>query len=171
MKAPLPANETVRLKALYHYNSLDTAAEEIFDDVTVTASELCGTPIALLSLIADDRQWLKAKVGIDISETPREVSFCSHAILQPDVMVVPDATKDERFADNPLVTGGPRIRFYAGAPLVTPEGHALGTLCVIGNAPRELQAHQLKGLKALGRIAVNLIRQRLHIAAVTEMAG
>jgi GAF domain-containing protein len=170
MSYPVPADESARMKALYHYNILDSAAEEIFDDVTITASELCGTPIALLTMLDQDRQWFKAKVGVDISEMPREMAFCAHAILSTDMTVVPDATKDARFAQNPVVTGGPKVRFYAGTPLITPEGHALGTLCVIDVAPRELQPHQAKGLQALGRIAVNLILQRLSLAEVTRMA-
>jgi len=171
MSYPLPANEADRLKALYHFDILDSAAEEIFDDLTLAASELCGTPIALLTLVDKDRQWFKSKVGLDVSETAREVAFCSHAILQTDVMAVADATKDERFANNPLVTGGPEIRFYAGAPLMTPEGHALGTLCVIDSKPREILPHESKGLLALGRIAVNLIRQRLHLAELAKLAA
>src|SRR6266699_2427061 len=131
MTAPLPASEKKRLKVLWQYQVLDTVPEEVFDDLTELAARICEAPIAMITLVDENRQWFKSKVGVTISETSRDISFCSHAIGQPDLFIVPDATKDERFAQNPLVISEPKVRFYAGAQLVTPDGHALGTLCVI----------------------------------------
>src|ERR1051325_468828 len=138
MQAPLPDNETDRLAALYSLDILDSAPEQDFDDIVALASNVCGTPMSLVPLLDTDRQWFKARVGVDDTGTERDVSFCSHAVLGRDLMVVPDATQDHRFADNPLVTGPMGIRFYAGAPLVTSDGYALGTLCVVDNQPRRL---------------------------------
>lgn len=126
--APPPRNEAARLAYLRSLQVLDTEPEEACDDLVRIAAEVCGTPIALISLIDEARQWFKSKIGIDAKETEREIAFCSHTILQHDVMVVEDATADPRFADNPLVTGDPHIRFYAGAPLETEHGLRLGTL-------------------------------------------
>ncbi len=154
MKPPVLTQEAKRLEALRQYHILDTPAEQVYDDITALAAFICDVPIALISLVEENRQWFKSKVGLAVSETSRDVSFCAHAIAQPDILIIHDALADERFAQNPLVTCAPNIRFYAGAPLITPSGDALGTLCVIDHQPRELSAVQLKTLEALARQVV-----------------
>ena len=149
--APFPEDEVQRLQALSYYQVLDTLPELAFDDLTFLATHICHTPIALVSLIDDHRQWFKLKVGISAEETPRDIAFCAHCILKSDIMVVPDTLDDPRFSDNLLVTQNPHIRFYAGAPITTPEGHNLRTLCVIDRVPRELTTNQQIALQALGR--------------------
>ena len=147
----MPIDEPARLAALKRYRILDTEPEQAFDDLTMLASQICGTPIALISLVDDDRQWFKSKVGLSLEQTSRNVAFCAHAIAGHDILVVPNALADDRFRGNPLVTGESHVRFYAGAPLITPDGHALGTLCVIDHVTRTLTAPQLQALDALRR--------------------
>ena len=160
MTAPIPQNETKRLTVLWQYEVLDTVPEEVFDDLTELAARICEAPIALISLVDENRQWFKSKVGVTVSETSRDVSFCAYAIAQSDLFIVPDATQDKRFASNPLVTSEPKIRFYAGAPLITPDGHALGTLCVIDKVPRELRPEQQQALRILARHVVSQLELR-----------
>jgi GAF domain-containing protein len=160
MSAPIPKNETKRLKVLWEYEVLDTVPEELFDDLTELAARICEAPIALISLVDESRQWFKSRVGIDIAETSRDVSFCAYAITQSGLFIVPDATKDPRFAKNPLVVSEPKIRFYAGAPLITPDGHALGTLCIVDKVPRELHPDQKQALIILARHVVSQLELR-----------
>ncbi|HYT31520.1 MAG TPA: GAF domain-containing protein [Thermoanaerobaculia bacterium] len=169
--APLPANESARLEALAGYEILDTPPEPEFDDLTLLASHICGAPQASISLVDRERQWFKSRVAVPANETPRDVAFCAHAILEDDVMIVPDAQADERFADNPLVTSGPGIRFYAGAPLINSEGHALGTLCVMDQVPRELAPDQVEGLRVLSRQVVAQLELRRRLRSEREQAG
>jgi signal transduction histidine kinase len=155
IKPPVPENENERLAALNSYQILDTLPEQGFDEITLIASEICQTPISLVSLIDDDRQWFKSNKGLEVTQTPKELAFCAHAILEPEkVMVVPDAQIDERFADNPLVTGTPQVVFYTGVPLINPDGYALGTLCVIDHKARQLNNAQILALKALANQVV-----------------
>ncbi len=168
MKAPVPGNETDRLAALYSLDILDSAPEQDFDDIVALASNVCGTPMSLVTLIDTDRQWFKARIGTDLVETDREISFCSHAILGRDLLVVPDATKDPRFSDNPQVACDDGIRFYAGAPLVTTEGFALGALCVVDDEPRRLDIEQLQALRALARQVTSQMELRRHAVALAN---
>ena len=154
MSYPTPENEAKRVEALRRYDLLDTPPEQSFDDFTHLASYICGTPIALITLVDSDRQWFKAKVGVEVSETPRDQAFCAHTILSSELMLVEDVASDARFANNPLVTSAPHIRFYAGAPLIDSEGFALGSLCVIDRTPRQLTEVQKRALTSLARQVV-----------------
>lgn len=162
MKSPVSTDEEARIAALQRYDILDTPNEQEYDDFTLLASEICDTPIALISFVDYDRQWFKSHQGLEVNETPRDVAFCSHAISDRATtpFIVRDALNDERFADNPLVINDPKIRFYAGAQLSTPDHHTLGTLCVIDRRPRDLSERQLAGLQALARQVMN--RMELH---------
>jgi GAF domain-containing protein len=163
-----PINEEGRIAALEKYAILDTDPEQPFDDLTLLASFVCKTSIALISLVDEDRQWFKSRVGMDASETSRDIAFCSTAILQSDVFVVPDALLDERFRDNPLVASDPHIRFYAGAPLINEDGYALGTLCVVDRTPRELAPEQREALKALSRLVLAQLEFRRNLILLKE---
>jgi DNA-binding response OmpR family regulator len=159
-RAPVPEDEERRLAALRRIGILDTEPEERFDRLTRLAAALFDVPIALVSLVDRDRQWLKSHHGLDVSETPREVSFCAHAILDREVIVVPDSLLDPRFADNPVVTGESRVRFYAGCPLILPGGSCAGTLCLVDTRPRELSEDEVQLLLDLGA----LVQQELSAA-------
>ncbi len=167
MNAPIPNNDAERLAALKEYRILDTGSERSYDDVTTLAAHICQVPITMVSLVDETRQWFKSKVGVDQQQTPRHIAFCAHAILQHKPLVIRDAKKDERFANNALVKGEPHIRFYAGFPLFNPEGLALGTLCVIDRKPRTLSAEQQKAMQALVRQVTALLELRrvsVHLA-------
>jgi len=169
MGAPMMStDDAARVDALQKYAILDSEPEQAFDDLTLLASYVCKTPIALISLVDEDRQWFKAKVGISATETSRDIAFCSTAILQGDVFVVPDALQDERFRTNPLVVSEPNIRFYAGAPLINEDGYALGTLCVIDRTPRNLAADQEAALKALSRLVLMQMEFRRNLLLLKQ---
>ena len=163
MTAASSASELSRLGKLAEYQILDTSPEREFDEITEIAAKLIGVPILLVSLIDKDRQWFKARYGLGATETPREHAFCAHAIKADDVYVVNDATQNPLFAENPLVTGAPDIRFYAGAPRITPDKFRLGTLCVIDTKPREISADAQKILELLARAVVNALESRRQV--------
>ena len=165
-----PLSEETRLAALDAYSILDSLPEQGYDDITALASFICGTPISLVSLVASDRQWFKSKLGLGVSETPRNQSFCACTIPTAQPLIVEDARLDPRFANNPLVVGDPNIRFYAGAPIIAPGGHILGTVCVIDTQPRTLTDAQLKALECLARQVMALLELRRTIEANARAA-
>src|SRR6185312_13164708 len=163
MQPPVPKDEAARIAALHDLQVLDTGPEADFDDIVALASEVCAAPISLVSLVDAKRQWFKAKIGLDAGQSEREVSFCAHAILGRDLMVVPDARADSRFADNPYVQTTPGVRFYAGAPLVTSDGTALGTLCVVDYKPHRLTLDEMRALRALAKQISEYLELRKRI--------
>jgi two-component system, NtrC family, sensor kinase len=160
--------EAARLAALNRYAILDSEPEESFDDLVLLAAHICQTPMAMLSLVDDHRQWFKSKYGVQVRETPREISICAHAIQQGDLFIIPDTLKDGRFRENALVTGDPHVRFYAGAPLINEDGYALGTLCVLDREPRELDEPQKEAVRALGRLALRQMELRLNLQLLKD---
>ena len=163
MRAPMPKDEEQRIRALHELDILDTKEEKAFDDLTRLATYICRTPMAAISLIDSERQWFKSRVNITETETPRDIAFCSHAILENVTMIVKDALYDERFKDNPFVTADNGVRFYAGSPLTTAEGFKLGTLCVIDVVPRDLSDGQIAALRALSRQVTAQLELRREI--------
>ena len=170
ISAQEPPNELERVAALHQCNILDTEPEQGFDDITKLAAYICQTPIALVSLIDKERVWFKSKVGISEIEIPKKITFCAHTILKDRIFIIPDTYKDERFASNPLVTGPPKIRFYAGIPIKNVEGYPLGTLCVIDRQPRELSAEQISALSSLSNQASYLIETRRSLNEISRLS-
>ena len=166
-----PQNEEERLQELRKYKLLDTLPEADYNEIVELASDICETPISLISLVDSDRQWFKAKLGIDTSETPRTISFCGHAIHEDDIFEIPNALEDERFHDNPLVTDHPNVRFYAGMPLETTSGHKVGTLCVLDEKPRLLTKHQRNALRILGRQVIRNFELRAAMDDLREKSS
>lgn len=170
IKAPVPVNEKERLKALIELNILDSPMEKSFDDIVKMASRICETPIALVSLVDENRQWFKAKVGIEETQTPRDISFCGHVVNGQSTLVVKDSTRDERFFDNPAVTGPLKVQFYAGAPLITTCGHSIGTLCVIDHKARSLSEEQITYLEILSKQIITQIELRKKYQELQELS-
>lgn len=162
LKSPIPPDEPQRMRTLREYDILDTPAEAVYDDIAHVCAGVCGTPIALITLVDGTRNWFKARVGVDeeLTESPRDISFCGHAILGNQIFEVTDAVADDRFADNPLVASQPLIRYYAGAPLITPDGYKLGTICAIDVRPRRLSDAQRDTLVALSRLVMRQLDRR-----------
>jgi len=170
--AEIPPDEAERLAALREYRILDTPPEDVFDDLTWLASFICQAPMALVTLIDRHRQWFKSRVGFESAESPRDESICAHAVLKPDrILEVPDTAKDRRFAGMPAIAGGPRIRFYAGAPLVGVRGHAVGTICVMDREPRTLTEDQRHALRILAKQAVSQLELRVRLHAAEPRRG
>ena len=168
MAAASPTSEAARVAALNRYAILDSEPEQSFDDLVTLAAHICHAPMAMLSLVDDHRQWFKSKLGVQVRETPRETSICAHAIQQGNLFIVPDTLQDERFNQNPLVTGEPHVRFYAGAPLINEDGFALGTLCVVDREPRELEPEQKEAISALARLALRQMELRMNLQLLKE---
>jgi signal transduction histidine kinase len=171
VRAPLPTDENDRVAALHDTRVLDTLPEDDFDDIALLASEICGTPMGLVSLVDTDRQWFKAKVGLEVDEMHRDMSFCAHAVTGHDLFEVPDALADARFADNPLVLGDDNVRFYAGAPVVLDGTHSVGTVCVVDHVPRELSTGQRRALRSLARhasVQLELRRYARHAGDIAD---
>jgi PAS domain S-box-containing protein len=166
--APIPNHEIERLETLRSYGILDTLPEQSYEDITKLAAFICETPISLVSLIDSDRQWFKAERGLGVRETPRSQSFCANTLVDAQTLVVSDAHTDIRFRDNPLVLGDPNIRFYAGAPIIAPDGQVMGTVCVIDTVPRELSLERIEALEALARQVTVLLEQRTAISRAQE---
>ena len=160
LKNPLPANEKERLEALLSYDILDTLTEEEYDNISKLASYICQVPIASISLIDDKRLWFKSRIGIDETEAPREISFCQYSIMGNEIFEVPNTLENEIFKDNPFVTGKLKLRFYAGAPLTTPDGFNIGTLCVFDQVPKKLDNEQKKALSTLAVSVITLLELR-----------
>jgi anti-sigma regulatory factor (Ser/Thr protein kinase) len=168
MTITIMKDESARLASLRAYRILDTEPEQAFDDIVLLASQLCGAPISLITLVDEHRQWFKARVGVSAMETSRSVSFCAHAIRGRGIFVVPDALDDERFRENPMVRGVPHIRFYAGAPLISREGQAIGTLCIVDSVPRTLTEEQERALEALRRQAEAQLELRRNLLDLAD---
>ena len=168
MPAPVPTNEIERLAALHALDVLDSPPEKDFDDIVALAATVCGAPLSLVTLVDTDRQWFKAGTGTDLTETSRDISFCAHAILSQDLLVVPDAREDARFSVNPAVDIPGGIRFYAGAPLITSDGFAVGTLCVLDSEPRHLDSGQLQALRALARQVTSQLELRRYAVTLAN---
>jgi len=162
LKAPIPSDEPQRMQVLREYGVLDTPPEPVYDDIAHVAAGVCETPIALITLVDGKRNWFKSKIGIpeELTESPRDISFCGHAIMDREIFEVTDAVIDDRFADNPLVSQQPHIRYYAGAPLITPDGYRLGTICAIDLRPRRLSEAQRDTLRALSRLVMRQLDRR-----------
>lgn len=160
--------EFYRLEAVKRFKELDPAIEQDLNDIVDLASQICNTPVALITLLDEDKQWFKAAKGTDVTETPRELSFCNHTIQQPDVLVVTDLLEDERYSNNPMVTSGPNVRFYAGAPLYSKDGYGVGSLCVVDFSARELTEVQANTLKMLSKQVVNLLELNWSIKALEK---
>ena len=165
---PTPLNESERLSALRAYRILDTGPEQAYDDLVQIASMICDAPMATITLIDSDRQWFKARIGLESSETPRNEAICAHAILEPKLFIVPDTLLDARFAALPGVTGAPHVRYYAGAPLITSTGESLGTICVFDSVPRTLSEAQQTALMALSRLVVRQFELRKSAAELAD---
>ncbi len=168
LKPPIPSNEEERLRELRKFEVLDTLPEDIFDEITRIAARICGTKIALVSLVDAKRQWFKSRHGLEATETPREVSFCGHAILQDDLFLVEDSSLDPRLSDNPLVVNAPSVKFYAGVPLKTPSGHRIGTLCVIDSQKKSLTEKQAEVLRVLAREVIEILEIRYRLIKLRE---